>query len=240
MTAGDKLYTYYSGVLNESAKIYNEGNQNNAAYLEYSNNPNDISDKGKTPEKKVYDWTFKMGINKVDEKGGALTGAKFVLSKNGTLKVADMKCNDDGVPSTTTNLIGLVKVDGGYRIATSKDNPSTIIYVIETGNVTIKGLDDATDYYLYETKAPDGYNLLSKTVEFKISAEYNVAGDTYTTVTVSVDGGNANQTLSTNVINKSGSTLPTTGGMGTTVLYVVGGALVVCAGVALVAKKRMQ
>ena len=54
--------------------------------------PHVDTEKGKTPEKKVYDWTFKMGINKVNENGGQLTGAKFALSKNGTLKVADMNC----------------------------------------------------------------------------------------------------------------------------------------------------
>lgn len=81
MNANDQLYTYYTGVLNTDAKVYDEGKQDNVAYLEYSNNPHVDTEKGKTPEKKVYDWTFKMGINKVNENGGQLTGAKFALSK---------------------------------------------------------------------------------------------------------------------------------------------------------------
>ena len=242
MTAGDSLYTYYSGVLNKDALIYDNGNQNNTAHLEYSNNPNDTSEKGKTPEKKVYDWTFKMGINKVDGEGNALTEAKFVLSKSGSLKIADMACDENGVPTVNDNLIALIdNADGTYTVAPA-DYDGATTYVITAGSVVIKGLDDSTDYYLYETKAPNGYNLLKDAVKFNITAAYSEDGsamaDGQPTVTVGTSA--ASTTLSTNVVNNAGSQLPTTGGMGTTVLYVVGGALVVCAGVALVAKKRMQ
>ena len=244
MAARDELYTYYSGVLNGSAKIYDEGKQDNVAYLVYSNNPNDTHSQGKTPEKKVYDWTFKMGINKVNENGVALTGAVFVLSKTGTLSVESMTCDKDtGVPSATTGLIGFVKVsEGTYRIATIQDEKSTIVYTIEAGTPVIKGLDDATDYYLYETKAPDGYNLLDKPVKFKITAAYGEDGSTVANgdPTVIVDSGNPSTIMSTNVVNQSGSTLPETGGMGTTIFYVLGGILAVTAIVLLVTKKRMN
>lgn len=241
MKAGDQLYTYYTGVLNENAKIYDDGNQNNAAHLEYSNNPNNTEEKGKTPDSKVYDWTFKMGINKVDKDGNALTGAKFVLSKNGSLSVAAMTCSEDGVPTVTTGLIGLVKVEEGvYRIATADDDTADIVYAIDAGNPVIKGLDDSTDYYLYETKAPAGYNLLSAPVQFKITAAYNEDGsallDKNPTVTVN---GTPSDTLSTNVVNNSGAELPSTGGIGTTIFYVLGGLLVASAGIVLVTKKRM-
>ena len=244
MAAGNELYTYYSGVLNESAKIYDEGKQDNVAYLEYSNNPNDVESHGKTPEKRVYDWTFKMVINKVNEKGATLTGAVFVLSETGTLSVENMNCDKDtGVPSATTGLIGFVKVsEGTYRIATIQDETSTIVYTIEAGTPVIKGLDDATDYYLYETKAPDGYNLLDKPVKFKITAAYGEDGSTVANgdPTVIVDSGDPSTTMSTNVVNKSGSTLPETGGVGTTLFYVLGGILVAGAVVLLVTKKRMN
>ena len=238
MNANDQLYTYYTGVLNADAKVYDEGKQDNVAYLEYSNNPHVDTEKGKTPEKKVYDWTFKMGINKVNENGGQLTGAKFALSKNGTLKVADMNCDAEGIPAATTELIGMVKLsDGVYRVAT--DGDANVVYVVDAGNPVIKGLDDAVDYYLYETKAPAGYNLLSEPVHFKISAAYNEDGSNYTDVTVTVGAAAASNTLSANVVNKSGSTLPETGGIGTTIFYVLGSLLVVGAGVVLITRKRM-
>lgn len=234
----NELYTYYTGVLNADAKVYDEGKQDNVAYLEYSNNPNVDTDKGKTPEKKVYDWTFKMGINKVNENGGQLTGAKFALSKNGTLKVADMNCNDEGIPAVTTGLIGMVKIsDGEYRVAV--DGDTNVVYVVDAGNPVIKGLDDAIDYYLYETKAPAGYNLMTEPVHFVISASYAADGSNYTSVTVTVGAAAASDTLSANVVNKSGSTLPETGGIGTTIFYVLGILLVVGAGVVLITRKRM-
>lgn len=242
MDAGDEIITSYTGVLNENAKVYDDGKQENSAHLEYSNNPNDTSNKGQTPESKVYDWTFKMNVNKVDKNQNPLEGAKFVLSKNGKLNVDDMKCGEDGVPANTENLIGLViDAEGNYRVATANDNKDKIVYTIDAGHPAIRGLDDATDYYLYETKAPEGYNLLSKPVQFKITAEYNEDGskllENYPTVTV--DNGNPSTDLSTNVVNQSGAELPSTGGIGTTIFYVVGGLLVVGAGIVLVTKKRM-
>lgn len=82
MLAGNELYTYYTGILNENAKVYNDGKQDNKAYLEYSNNPHDNKTTNSTPVKVVYDWTFKMGVKKVDGADGTpLTDAKFVLSK---------------------------------------------------------------------------------------------------------------------------------------------------------------
>ena len=241
MSKNDKLYTYYTGVLNKDAKIYDDGKQDNSAYLVYSNNPNDTSSTGKTPEVKVYDWTYKMGINKVNKAGAPLTGAKFVLSESGSLKVEDMECGDDGVPTVTTGLIKLVKVsDGVYRIATSSDASTT--WIIEAGSAVIKGLDDATNYYLYETKAPTGYNLLKDPVKFVISTDYISDGTAVAenNPTVTVDSGEPSGTLSTGIVNQSGNTLPETGGIGTTVFYVLGSILVIGAVVLLVSKKRMN
>ena len=240
LTNNDKLYAYYTGVLNENAKAYDEGKQDNAAHLEYSNNPNDDG-KGKSPDKKVYDWTFKMGINKVDKSNNTLTGAKFVLSKSGTIKVTDLACDDNGVPTVTADLIGLVKTGGGvYRIALAGD--TDIVYAIEAGSPVIKGLDDSVNYYLYETKSPAGYNLLSEPVSFRIAAQYSSDGTTLSAgyPTVTIGNGEPSTTLSTNVVNQSGAELPSTGGMGTTLFYVLGGVLVLAAVVLLVTKKRMR
>ena len=239
---GETIVCYYDAILNENAKIYTEGPNVNKAYLEYSNNPNSESETGKTPESKVYVWSFTTGINKVNESGTALTGAKFVLSKSYRLKVADMKCSDTGVPTVTTDLIRLVKVDENtYRIATATDTANTT-YVIDAGDVTIKGLDDAIDYYLYETLAPAGFNILKDPVKFKITAAYKEDGSALAkdNPTVTVGTGVASTVMKFNVVNQSGATLPETGGVGTTLFYIIGGVLMVGAAVLLVTRKRMN
>lgn len=238
LTTANKLYTYYTGVLNKDALIYDVGKQDNTAYLEYSNSPYD-NGTGRTPDKKVYDWTFKMGVNKVDNDGKSLSGAKFVLSKENGLKI---DANKDGVP--TNNKDKLIKLianeDGTYTVAPSNYDGVTT-YVITAGNVTIKGLDDSVDYYLYETAAPSGYNKLTDPVHFKITVDtknYGTTGETKPTPTVTVGTSKASEELSTNVVNTSGSLLPSTGGIGTTIFYVIGGILMVGAGVILVSRRR--
>ena len=118
------------------------------------------------------------------------------------------------------------------------DGDTNVVYVVDAGNPVIQGLDDI-DYYLYETKAPAGHNLLSEPVHFKISADYNEDGSNYTSVTVTVGEEAASNALSASIVNRSGATLPETGGIGTTIFYVLGGLLVVGAGVVLITRKRM-
>ena len=238
MAAGDTLYTYYTGILNENAKVYNDGKQDNKAYLEYSNNPHDNKTTNKTPEKVVYDWTFKMGVKKVDGADGTpLTDAKFVLSKNGNCSLGAI--GDDGTPSTTTDLINLIEnSDGSYTVAPAGYTGS-VVNVMTAGDITINGLDDATVYYLYETKAPAGYNRLTAAVRFEITATYSDAGNNCTSVTATVNN-DVQSSVSVNVRNNKGSTLPSTGGIGTTIFYVIGGGLMAVAAVLLVTKKRMN
>ena len=238
MYTGNKLYTYYTGILNENAKVYKDGKQENKAYLEYSNNPHDNTTTNKTPEKVVYDWTFKMEVNKIDgESNAPLSDAKFVLSKNGNCSLGTI--GDDGTPSNTTDLIDLIEnSDGSYTVAPA-DYTGSVVNVMTAGKITIKGLDDATEYYLYETKAPAGYNRLTDAVKFKITATYNDTGDSYTSVTAAVNDVEQSS-VSVQVANNKGSTLPSTGGIGTTLFYVVGGGLMVAAIVLLVTKKRME
>lgn len=238
MHAGNELYTYYTGILNENAKVYNDGKQNNKAYLEYSNNPHDNTTKNKTPEKVVYDWTFKMEINKIDgESNVQLSDAKFVLSKNENCSLGTI--GDDGTPSTTTDLIDLIENnDGSYTVAPA-GYTGPVVKVMTAGKITIKGLDDATEYYLYETKAPAGYNRLTDAVKFKITATYNDTGDSYTSVIAAVNDVKQ-PSVSVQVANNKGSTLPSTGGIGTTLFYVIGGVLMAVAAVLLVTKKRMN
>lgn len=238
MVEGNTLYTYYTGILNENAKVYNDGKQDNKAYLEYSNNPHDNKTTNKTPEKVVYDWTFKMEINKIDgESKAPLSDAKFVLSKNGSCSLGTI--GDDGTPSNTTDLINLIEnSDGSYTVAPAGYNGS-VVNVMTAGDITINGLDDATVYYLYETKAPAGYNRLTAAVRFEITATYSDAGDNCTSVTATVNN-DVQSSVSVNVRNNKGSTLPSTGGIGTTLFYVIGGGLMAVAAVLLVTKKRMN
>ena len=235
-----ELYSYYSGVLNEKAKMYTEGPQENTAYLEYSNNPNG-NGTGKTVKKTVYDWTFTIDVVKVDGANTSkkLDGAQFVLSRKGDLLVNGVFKAD-----YESNLIAVTGSDenGIYTVATSGNKYNMI--TPKNGQISIKGLDDHVDYYLYEIKAPAGYNTLSSPVKFNISTrtndKYDISGARITekpTVTVDSAGSN-NMTIT--VENNMGATLPSTGGIGTTLFYVVGGGLMVAAIVLLVTKKRME
>ena len=248
---GDKLYINYEAVLNEKADIYQIGRypNTNTAQLEYSNNPNGAGT-GKTPESKVNAWTFPAIISKVDGKDNAKTleGAKFVLSRNPNLKVSDMKCNENGDPTVLTDLIPLFAPGdqqtstAAYDIATAEqiaNNQEHITYVIELGSKTLAGFGEHA-YYLYETKAPNGYNLLSEPVKFTFHSSATndfLAGDpawiTLNDSAIKLTG------MQFEIANNSGATLPETGGIGTTLFYVIGALLVVGAGVLLVTKKRM-
>lgn len=242
--ANDNLFTYYTGVLNETAKVYPDGPQQNEAHLVYSNNPNDVGT-GETPKKTVYDWTFKVDMTKVD---GAnpdmkLEGAVFVLSKANGLDLEPVK---DGTP--TKNLDKLIKLvdnnNGTYTVATTTTTTATT-YTMTTpasGQISIKGLDDQTKYYLYETKAPGGYNVLTTPVEIKIiDNTYDITGNYIATQpNVVVNGSNACSGVGFNVENNAGTTLPGTGGIGTTIFYVIGGGLMVAAAILLITKKRME
>lgn len=247
--AGDKLYINYAAVLNEKADVYQIGRttNTNTAQLEYSNNPNGAGT-GKTPESKVNAWTFPAIISKVDGKDNKkiLEGAKFVLSRNPNLKVSDMKCDENGVPTVPTDLIPLFAPadqtsTAQYDIATAEqiDAGAHITYVIELGSKILAGFGEHA-YYLYETKAPNGYNLLSEPVKFTFHSSATndfVAGDpawiTLNDSAIKLTG------MNFDIANNSGATLPETGGIGTTLFYVIGALLVVGAGVLLVTKKRM-
>ena len=246
---GDKLYINYAAVLNEKADVYQIGRypNTNTAQLEYSNNPNGEGT-GKTPESTVNAWSLPAIIRKVDGKDNTkiLNGAKFVLSRNPNLKVSDMQCDENGVPAVTTDLIPLFAPGdqqtstAAYDIATAEQVTAGthITYVIELGDTTIAGFGEH-DYYLYETKAPNGYNLLAEPVKFTFhtSATMDLLTDpawiTLNDSTIKLTG------MNFDIANNSGATLPETGGIGTTLFYVIGALLVVGAGVLLVTKKRM-
>ena len=217
-----KVVVTYDCTLNNNAVIGSAGNPN-TVYLTYSNNPNGGGDTGKTPEDKNIVFTYKVVVNKVDQDNKALAGAEFTLSK--------VKADNTTEAVKTFTLTGDKETD-----------PTTF---------TATGLDDGT-YVLKETKTPAGYNTIADQY-FKISAEHNTTADNPALTSLSGDKltGSAQTTitftadkdacsLTTNVVNKKGSSLPSTGGIGTTIFYVAGGALVVLAGVMIAARKRVS
>lgn len=239
---GHQLFIYYSATVNGNAIVQTDA-QTNTAYLEYSNNPYDDTTT-ETEKDTVYDWTFEMNLEKID--GGAvdpanarLNGAKFVLSKNGSLAVPEYDASK-GTLSSTTDLIKVVKDESTntYRIATDSDAPEKTTYVIDAGLATIKGLDDSTYYYLYEVKAPNGFNMLDKPVLVEISSSYNAEGNSLKT-SLSVNNAKASSMVA-QVVNNSGTELPETGGIGTQIFYIAGGILLVGALVVLITRRRMN
>lgn len=218
ITAVTKLYVKYSATLNASAKVGIEGNPNESK-LSYGEINQETGKPGSTTplsETKTYTWdvdVFKYTMNGETEK--ALAGATFTLSKNA-----------DG-----SNPIALVSEGNNvYRVAKTNENDTvTEITTDATGKFTIKGLD-ADTYYLTETAAPAGYNKLAAPVTIVIGENGVVNGTTEAPQGVD----------EVKVLNQSGTELPSTGGIGTTIFYIVGGVLVVGAVVLLVTKKRMN
>ena len=218
ITAATKLYVKYSATLNENANVGNDGNPNESK-LSYGEINQETGKPGSTTppsETKTYTWdvdVFKYTMNGETEK--ALAGATFTLSKNA-----------DG-----SNPIALVSEGNNvYRVAKTNETVTvTEITTDATGKFTIKGLD-ADTYYLTETAAPAGYNKLAAPVTIVIGENGVVNGTTEAPQGVD----------EVKVLNQSGTELPSTGGIGTTIFYIVGGVLVVGAVVLLVTKKRMN
>ena len=228
----------YTAKLNENAVLGSAGNPNEV-YLEYSNNPNKSeegnNETGETPKDVVIVFTYKTIINKVDSETKPLTGAAFKLEK--------LIKGEDGAADTWTTVKEFA-VDG------------------TTTSFTFSGLDDG-QYKLTETKTPVGYNTIDP-IYFVIEATHGETADVPTLKTLNAyltdangnkqtemkDGESVNidlgivdltaGSITTTVVNKSGSELPSTGGIGTTIFYVLGGVLVLAAVVLLVTKKRMS
>ena len=227
--ADSKVIVYYKATLDESANVGSLGNPN-IAYLEYNNNPyydenGKPEETGKTPNDTNIVFTYKTVINKVDETNNPLSGATFTLEKF----VKDESGND-----TYKNEKG-----NWVQKSTVETKPETTF--------TFSGLDDGY-YRLTETVHPAGYNPISP-IYFTVEATHDAESDAPKLTALSGNAENGEiaftadkekGSLSTDVMNKSGSTLPSTGGMGTTIFYVVGSILVLGAAILLITKKRMS
>ena len=214
LTPATKVVVTYKATLNTNAVIGSAGNPNEVN-LTYSNNPNNggEGETGKTPNDKNIVFTYKAVVNKVDQEQKSLKGAGFTLQK---------------------------KVNGEY----------TDVKSITAGEATtfeFTGLDDGK-YKLIESTTPDGYNTITP-IEFTITAEHDTTKDEPALISLSGNATTGKATfapdkaagsLTTEVVNKKGSTLPETGGMGTTLLYAVGGVLVALAAAYIIISKKHE
>lgn len=255
ITKDSVIVVYYSATINGSATVGNAGNKNSVK-LEYSNDPNNTGT-GTTKSDEVSVFTFKLDITKVkkDETTTKLAGAKFVLSKDKDLKI-DVADKDTDLTDTdvTEKLIKVTGTTPDYVINDGTNASAAGQYIMETGKdanlgkLNIAGLNKGV-YYLYETKAPDGYNRITEPIKIEITEattekaengefsvktlKYTIGNGTEQTVENATTG-----TISANVENTSGSTLPSTGGMGTKLFYTIGGILMAGAAIVLVVRKR--
>lgn len=252
ITKNSVIVVYYSATINGSVTVGNAGNKNSVK-LEYSNNPNNTGT-GTTKSDEVSVFTFKLDITKVKkgEIGTKLSGAKFVLSTSDKLDIGVADNDSDLTDTNVTNQ--LIKVTGttpDYVINDGTNTSANEQYIMETasdGKLNITGLNKGV-YYLYETKAPDGYNRITEPIKIEITEattekaengefsvktlKYTIGNGTEQTVEDATTG-----TISANVENTSGSTLPSTGGMGTKLFYTIGGILMAGAAIVLVVRKR--
>lgn len=222
----DKVVVTYSATINSNAVVGTAGNENET-WLKYGNN-------GETPHghTKTYTWKFnilKYFTDSNDDKK-YLANVEFVLYR----KNADDKAE-------------YAKFDPNNKLTGWTENESEAgkLTTNANSNVTVKGLDKGT-YFLKETATPVGFNGLTSDVEVQIDSSCNtLSGATYT---VKYKMANANDEDFTDtddekvvpIENNRGTTLPGTGGIGTTIFYVVGGGLMVAAAILLITKKRME
>lgn len=213
----DVVTVTYAAVLNDKAVIADAGNPNRT-HLSYKDT-NGATRETIPSETRTYTW--KIDVFKYTMKGETetpLADAEFVLYKevNGEKQYAQA-------------------ADGKITGWTSDKNAATIFKTPANGTFTISGLDSGA-YYLEETTAPAGYNILKDPIKIEIT--YSIDSNTNVGTATVKYGGSSTGTIK--VENNTGAELPSTGGVGTTIFYVLGGLLVVCAGVLLITKRRMN
>lgn len=212
LAADDTITVTYSATLNDKAVIGSTGNVNETK-LNYG-------DSKETTESKTHTFTYDIPVFKYTMKDNVKTGlehAKFTLS-----------LNEDGA-----NPIKFKESNENNKYIKDETGAITEVESPQDGKLTFEGLGAGT-YYLTETKQPDGYNKLAKSVKIEMDANG----------TIKVDGKSTLESEESKrlveVENKTGTVLPSTGGMGTTMIYLVGAVLVLGSGVVLATKRRVK
>ena len=201
----NKIYVYYQATVKDDAVVKQE--MKNNTYLTYGENNT------KSNEDETITKTFEIPVFKYTGTDTALEGAKFILS-------TDEKCTD-----STKTLKFTKNTEDKYRYDST--NGKTELVSLTDGMIHIEGIKAGT-YYLKETEAPKGYNLLKDIQKIEISEDGSIK----------LNGKPITDNVG--VKNNSGSLLPSTGGMGTTLMYLIGGALVLGSGFVLANKKRAK
>lgn len=224
----DKVVVTYSATINSNAVVGTAGNENET-WLKYGNNGETTHGKTKT-----YTWSFNIFKYFTDSNNDMryLANVEFVLYR----KNADDKAEYAKFDSNNNNnkLTGWTETkDDATRLTTNA-----------TSTVTVEGLDEGT-YFLKEITTPDGFNGLTSDVEVQIDSSCNTLnGATYMVQYKMVNEEGFTDTDDEEKVvpieNKRGTTLPGTGGIGTTIFYVVGGGLMAAAAILLITKKRME
>lgn len=268
--AGADITVTYSATLNQDADLTQTGNinevkltySNNPNYnYKGTDKPNPGEPVSETPKTETKTYTTGLKLTKVDGEGKTLTGAKFEIkgtgvkvvlvnreiykvSENGTYYMltdgtytitAPTEDTADSYDSTETKYEKVTVVDK----TTVPTEINATAYVNANGVLTFEGLA-AGEYTITELVAPSGYNLLKEPVEVVITGTPTLTGCAWT---VTVDGTKATadgNLWAFNVVNNAGTELPSTGGIGTTIFYVLGGVLMAGAFVMLVVRKRMR
>lgn len=230
LKANDIITVQYTATVNANAVIGVEGNPNETI-LEYNNKYT------AKPTTKTYVW--EMGVHKFANLG---TGKENTPLENAEFRLYKM----DGTTTMYAKFNATTADPNVYKLAgwTETETGATKVKTPVSGNIKFEGLDAGT-YYLEETTAPMGYNKLTDPIEVII--ERTLPTDSAEATTFggqAIKYGQTNETTGSDhlvpVENNRGTTLPSTGGIGTTIFYVIGGGLMVAAAVLLITKKRME
>ncbi len=210
LKSGDKIVVSYTATVNENAVVGAPG-ETNKTHLDYTND-------GKTehtPEDTTTTYVWELNLFKYTGEDTPLAGAEFILYK------------------TVNGVNQYAKITNGKLTGwTETESDATTLITPADGFIYIDGLD-ADTYYLKETKAPRGYNIMTPNPKEIIIGENGAVGETITS-----GGTFVNHVIK--VVNNTGSELPETGGIGTTIFYVVGGILMLGAAILLITKKKMS
>ena len=234
LSNGANVVVTYNAHLNANATITTASGSTineNKVSLTYSNNPDATGKGGTDTTEEDHVWVFTYGNTgtKTDATGEKLAGAGFQLH----------------VGSSTGTVVPLYKVGNEYYVyhsdkaddysdgeSLANRNPANEMLTTDDGIFNIKGLDIGT-YVLVESTVPEGYvKAADTTVTITATHEEKADGTSYVNL--------GNSTVSETIVNYTGTTLPSTGGMGTTIFYVIGGILVLAAAIILISRRRVQ